>query len=336
MEDYKNLTNPEKAAIILMSLGDEKAGKMLKALKPKEIQKLGSYASIIRNLSKTTIEKVCQEFFLEATSGGEILPTDGLEYIKDLLVKVLGPQKANDIISQLSVPADEMGLVALKRLDSESIANFIKGEYPQTIALILAHLEPFKAAEVVRLLPEKIQSEVSLRLAKMDRIPPGVVGSLNEILEAQILATGAGNREQVGGVLKVAEMLNQVDKVIEERILEEIESQNPELADEIRAKMFVFEDLLSVDDRGVQMLMKEVTNQDLILALKGADEGIRDKILNNMSERASKMIREDLEAMGPVRVEEVEQAQRMIIDAAKRLEEEGKLIVNRGGSASVV
>jgi len=221
-EDYKNLTAPEKAAIILMALGEEHAAKVLQGLKPKEIQKIGGYASIIRDLDRTTIERVCQEFYLEATSGEDILPSDGLEYIKDLLVKVLGPSKAKEIIDQLSVPTDEIGLVALKRLDSESIANFIKGEYPQTIALILAHLEPYKGAEVLRLLPEKVQSEVSLRLARMDRIPPGVVGSLNEILEAQILTTGAGKREQVGGIQKTAEILNQIDKVIEERILEDI------------------------------------------------------------------------------------------------------------------
>ena len=332
----KDLTNPEKAAIVLMAIGEEYAGKILKELKPNEIQKLGSYASIIRDFDKEVIEKVCEEFYNQVISGEEILPSDGLEYIKNLLIKVLGPKKAQEILAKLSVPTDEVGLVALKRLDAETIANFIKHEYPQTIALILAHLEPFKGAEVLRLLPEKIQAEVSLRLAKMDRIPPGIIGSLNEILEAQIIARGAGQKEHVGGVQKVAEILNQVDRTVEERILEEIENINPELAEEIRQKMFVFEDLLKVDDRGIQALLKEITNQDLLLALKGADEEIREKFFKNMSSRAAKMLKEDLEAMGPVRVEEVEQAQRIIIDAAKRLEEEGKLIVNRGGASSVI
>jgi flagellar motor switch protein FliG len=217
-------------------------------------------------------------------------------------------------------------------VDSKTLAGFIRSEHPQTIAVILAHLPKAKAAEVVRQFPENLQYEVILRLSNLDVIPPGIVEEIDAVLQREVLSTEGLEAKQLGGVESVAEILNSCDKNTEEHIFSRLEEDDPELAEQIRQLMFVFEDMMSVDDRGIRTLLKEVRNEDLTLALKTASDGLKSKILSNVSERAAAMIQEDLEVMGPVRVSEVEQAQQKIITIARRLEKEGKLVIGGKGT----
>jgi flagellar motor switch protein FliG len=251
-------------------------------------------------------------------------------------LKSLDPDKAEWIINNLSIPTLETGLEALRWLDAKTIARFLQGEHPQTVAVILAHLDAIQAGTVLTSLPPNLQAEVLLRIAKLERIPPGVIQELDKVLRNELRATGALETGQVGGIQSVAEILNNVDQTSEREIMEQIEELNAGLAEEIRQLMFVFEDLITIDDRGMQQILKEVANEDMTLALKTASEELKEKILRNMSKRAADMLREELEVMGPVRVSDVERAQHKIIQTAKRLEGEGRLILGGKGDNAVV
>ena len=249
----------------------------------------------------------------------------GKDYVKKLLEKALKPEQAAMILNNLSLPSLETGLEALKCLDEQNIARFLKNEHPQTISVILSYLEPMQSGLVLTCLPTAIQADVVLRIAKLERIPPGIIQELDEVLRNELKATGALEGGQVGGINAAAEILNNVDQASERDIMDQIEGINSNLAEEIRQMMFVFEDLLGVDDRGVQQILREVANDDMTLALKTSSDEIQNKIFRNMSERAGTMLREELQLMGPVRVSDVEKAQQKILQVAKRLEGEGKI-----------
>jgi flagellar motor switch protein FliG len=239
-------------------------------------------------------------------------------------------------MGNLSVPSIETGLEALKWLDHRTIAGFLQGEHPQTVAAIMAHLEPAQAGAVMAALPETQRADVLMRIAKLERIPPGVIRDLDRVLQTELKATGALETDKVGGVIAVAEILNNIDQASEHEILGSIEELDTDLAEEIRQLMFTFEDLQGADDRGMQAILREVSNEELTLALKTASEELREKILRNMSQRAASMLREELEIMGPVRISDVEQAQLKITQTAKRLEEEGKIVLMGKGDDSFV
>ena len=334
MED-RLYTGPEKSAILLLSLGEDVAPLVFKFMNDQEIQRVSNYMSYIRNVDVEMVNQILHEFAEMAGSIGGMV-AGGKEYVRKLLLKSLDPAKAEWIINNLSIPTLETGLEALRWLDAKTIARFLQGEHPQTVAVILAHLDAIQAGTVLTSLPANLQAEVLLRIAKLERIPPGVIQELDKVLRNELRATGALETGQVGGIQAVAEILNNVDQTSEREIMEQIEELNAGLAEEIRQLMFVFEDLITVDDRGMQQLLKEVANEDMTLALKTASEELKEKILRNMSKRAADMLREELEVMGPVRVSDVERAQHKIIQTAKRLEGEGRLILGGKGDNAVV
>ena len=331
----REFTGPEKSAILLLALGEDVIPLVFQHLNDQEIQRISNYMSYTRSVELETVNEIIEEFAeMTGTVGGMV--AGGKEYVRKLLEKALDPEKAEWIINNLSIPTLETGLEALRWLDSRTIARFLQGEHPQTIAVIVAHLDPTQAGMVLMSLPPSLQAEVLLRIAKLEHIPPGVIQELDKVLRNELKATGAFETGQVGGIQSVAEILNNVDQSSEREIMEQIEQINASLADEIRQLMFVFEDLLGIDDRGIQMILKEVSNEDMTLALKTASEELRDKIFRNMSQRAAEMLREELEVMGPVRVSDVEKSQQKITQIAKRLEVEGRIVIGGKGDNAVV
>ena len=330
------LNGSEKAAILLLNIGEELAAKVLQKMAEDEIQHVGNYMASIGVVAPEAAKKVNQEFLVRLAGGSSRgFNVGNVASVRKLLEAALGAEQAESVISNLSVPTEEAGIETLRILDAKTIANFLKNEHPQTIALILAHLEPEKSSDVLSYLSETIRGEVAYRMATLDRIPPGVINDLDTILGNELAASGSGQSQMVGGVASVAELLNHVDKANENLIISKIEELNPELADNIRQLMFTFDDLIFVDDRGIQLILREVSNEELTIGLKGAGDEVREKLFKNLSERAAAMIKEDLEAMGPVRLSDVEKAQQNIVRIAKRLEDEGKIIIARGGGGDV-
>ena len=334
------LTGPEKAAILMISLGEEIASKVLANMDDKEIHQVVSYMSQIDDVSPAQIEAVTKDFFesMEAGEGGML--AGGKEYLRKMLGKSMDTKKVDEIMNRIMTPtttSEELsgGLDAIQNLDSKTISGFLKSEHPQTAAIVLAHLEPGHAAETLKELPERFQSEVMLRMATLERISSSTLQDLDQALAAEFHEAGTMEGSALGGVESVAEIVNNLDHNMEVNILSEIEGINPELAENIRQLMFVFEDLTGIDDRGMQAVMKEISSEDLQLSLKTASETLKEKIYKNMSKRASEMLKEDLLAMGPVRLSEVEKAQQNILRAVKKLEEEGKVVLASGGEELV-
>lgn len=331
----RGLNGAEKAAILLLALGEEVAPLVLKFMTEKEIQRISNYMSHMTEVEASVVDTILEEFF-EIANGVDGLVAGGKEYVKKLLLKALDPDKAAWILSNLSTPSLETGLEALKWLDPQTIARFLQGEHPQTIAVIVAHLDPIPAGAVMAALPASMQTDVIIRIASLERIPPGVIRELDQVLQKELKATGALETNKVGGIEAVAEILNNIDQASEREIMSSIEEINATLADDIRQLMFTFEDLNGVDDRGMQTILREIANDELVLALKTASETLREKILRNMSQRAATMLREELDVMGPVRVSDVEHAQQRITQIAKRLEAEGKIALGGKGDNSFV
>jgi flagellar motor switch protein FliG len=335
LPEEQELTGAEKVSILLLVLGEEVAPLVLKKMSESEIQRISSYMSHMREVDTAAVEQVLNEFF-NLTGSAEGMVAGGTEYVKKLLTKALDPEKAEWILSNLSMPTLETGLEALRWLDPKTIARFLRSEHPQTVAVIVAHLNPTQAGAVLGSLPPTVQADVLMRIAKLEHIPAGVIQELDRVLQRELRATGALETDQVGGVKAVAEILNNVDQASEREIMSHIEESNAPLAEEIRQLMFVFEDLLEVDDRGMQTVLREVANDDLKMAMKTASEELKGKILRNLSQRAADMLREELELMGPVRISDVEKAQQKITQVAKRLENEGKLMLGGKGENSFV
>jgi flagellar motor switch protein FliG len=331
------LTGPEKAAVLLISLGEDIASAIIAKLDEKEVQSLGNYMTYLGNVDSDTMDQVSQEFYEDLMTGKAGLTVAGKDFIKNALMKGMDPLKVAEIMDNIAAPGEELGggLDTLRLLDPKTIVNFLKKEHPQTGAIILAHLDPMQASDVIKLLPEKIRGEVVLRLSSLERIAPGVVKDLDEALQAEFSATGAVEGSKIGGVNSVAEIMNTLDHATESSILTEIEEVNPDLAENIRNLMFTFADLIKLDDRAFQQVLKEVPQQELLMALKTAGEPLKDKILSNMSRRASQMLKEDLEALPPQRLSDVEKSQQNIIAIVKRLEDEGKIVIGGGGEELV-
>ncbi len=333
------LSGPEKVAVLMISMGETIASKVLAKMNEKEIQAVGNYMSFMENVSNEQIDTVAREFF-EALEGGEggIL-SGGREYLKKMLEKTMDAGKVAEILSKIAAPGqtEELGggLEAIRHLDPKTVAAFLRNEYPQTAAIVLAHLDPVQAGEILKNLPDRFRSEIVFRIATLERVNPTVVADLDRALASEFQSAGAMEGSRLGGVESVAEIVNNLDHNMEVGILTEIESFNPELAESIRQLMFVFEDLLSVDDKGMQVILKEVSRDDLILGLKTASEQLKEKILHNMSKRAGEMLKEDLSAMGPVKLSDVEKAQQNIIRIVKKLEEDGKVVLAGGGEELV-
>ena len=332
------LTGPKKAAILLLALGEEGASEILKNLEDREIQQVGYYMARFTDVAPEELDNVLGEFYRKTAmqDQGVTINASG-DFVKNALSKALGEDKAKDLVDNLKSSADEGSLDSLKWLEPKMIAGFIVNEHPQTIALILAHLEdPEQTGIVLKELPEGLQADVAYRMAILEAIPPGVIREIEEVLAKELKATGAASSAKVGGVESVAEMLNTMDKSTESRILATVEEANPDLAEQIRELMFTFEDLVLVDPGGMQRILKEIPKNDLVLALKTASDAVKEHIFSNMSERASDMVRDDLDSLGPVRVIDVDMAQQKVVKLARKLEEEGKIIISGSGGSDVV
>ncbi|MBI4665474.1 MAG: flagellar motor switch protein FliG [Nitrospinae bacterium] len=336
--ERKNLSGPEKAAALLIAVGDDLASKILAEMDENEIQKVSMYMSTMTSVSNELLNNIVEEFVDLIESGRGGYASGGREYLRKVLESALDPKKVGEILDRVTAGEEENvggGLEAVRHLDPKTVASFLRNEHPQTCAIILAHLDPQHAALVIKELPEKFQSEVTYRIATLERIPPGVIKELDEALAHEFRTTGAMEGSQLGGLESVAEIINSMDHATEVNVLSEIEALNPELAEGIRQRMFVFEDMIKIDDRGMQTILKEIDQNELLVAMKTTSEKLKDKIFANMSERAALMMKEDLETMPPVRLSEVEKAQQSILRVVKRLEEEGKVVLAGGGEELV-
>ncbi|MBK8201926.1 MAG: flagellar motor switch protein FliG [Bdellovibrionales bacterium] len=329
---FGNLRGFEKAAILLNYLGPEAAKTLFKHTEDAEIRKLLATMQKYRIVPVEVTKRVLEEYYEMVSETSEYIFSEKTTN-KETVVDAVGEERARGILGHLNVnsPAQRQ-LESLEMVDAKSLSNFLINEHPQTIAVILAHLEPEKKGEVLKRLPETLQSEVVLRLANLDHVAPELIAEVDRVLKAELASVGTVEQAALGGVQPVAEMLNVMDKNTETAIMARIEEKDPILAEEIRKLMFVFEDIVKIDDRGIQTLLKEVPNDKLLLALKTANEEIRLKIFKNISQRAANLLKDDLSNLGPSRLSDVETAQVEIVNVAIRLETEGKILIARGGS----
>lgn len=324
----KGLKGYEKAAIVLMSMDEAAVSDMLKGLHDDELEALATAFSRLQKVPKEQVEEVMSDFNKQVSTSDEYVYGDE-EFLKKAMEKAVGPQKAREIIGRSL--ESFTGIESLRRLDAKTIANFLKGEHPQTLALILSNIDPEQASQVVPLLPEEYQAEIILRMASMDGVPPAVLKEVEEVIRNNFQDAAISRDRAAGGLEAVANILNLVDKGSEERIMGAVDSKDPDLAEAIRKLMFVFEDLARVDDKSIQTLLKEISTDELAVALKSVSEEVKQAFFRNMSERAAQIMQEDMEAKGPVRLSEVERAQQEIIKVARNLEAEGKIILGKGG-----
>tara|TARA_B100001248_G_scaffold262689_1_gene260936 strand:+ start:133 stop:1170 length:1038 start_codon:yes stop_codon:yes gene_type:complete len=329
---YEDLRGFEKAAILLNYLGADAAKMMFRNLDDNDIRKLISLMSRFRIIPVAITKRVLEEFYEMVSESEDYIFSDETTQ-KDTIVGAVGEDRARGILGHLSIAGGAVNkLESLELVDAKSLANFLIAEHPQTISVILAHLEPEKKSEVLKRLPESLQAEVVLRLANLEYIAPELLTEVDHVLKNELQTLGNVEQSALGGVQPVAEMLNVMDKNTETSIMSRLEEKDPILAEEIRKLMFVFEDVVKIDDRGIQTLLKEVDNAKLLLALKTANEDVKEKIFKNLSTRAATMLREDLENMGPAKLADVESAQQEIVNIARRLEQEGKILIARGGA----
>ncbi|QNU68386.1 flagellar motor switch protein FliG [Ruminiclostridium herbifermentans] len=325
----------EKAAMLLISLGPDKSAEIFKHLKEEEIEQLTLEIANIRSVSPEEKERVLDEFY-QICLAQEYIAEGGIGYAKDILEKALGSQKAIDIINKLTVSLQVRPFDFVRKTDPTQLLNFIQGEHPQTIALILSYLKPHQASVVLSALPQDKQADVARRIATMDRTSPDVIKEVERILEKKLSSLVTEDYTAAGGVQAIVDILNSVDRGTEKFIMETLEIEDTDLAEEIKRRMFVFEDILTLDGRSIQRFLREVDNNQLAVALKGATDDVQRLIFSNMSKRLSEMIKEDLEFMGPVRLKDVEEAQQKIVNIIRKLEDAGEIVISRGGGDEII
>ena len=331
----KEYTGRQKAAIFLVSIGSEISAEIFKYLREDEIETLTFEIARLETIEPEQKDAILMEF-QELMMANEFITTGGIDYARELLEKSLGSQKAIDIINRLTSSLQVRPFDFIRRTDPAHLLNFIQQEHPQTIALILAYLEPNKASVILQNLPHEVQSDVARRIASMDRTSPEVLREVERVLEKKLSTLSSEDYTAAGGVESIVEILNMVDRASEKQIIEALEDEDPELAEEIKKRMFVFEDIVMLDDRAIQKVMREVDSQELAKALKSVDTEVQDKIFRNMSKRAAGMLKEDMEYMGPVRLKDVEEAQQKIVSIIRHLEDNGEIVVARSGEDELV
>ena len=331
------LTGPKKAAILLLALGEDAAAEVMKNLEESEIQQVGYYMSRFTDVSPEELDIVLEEFYRNSVMADEgVNISSSPDFVKNALTKALGADRAKELSDNLRAGEEEAGLEALRYAEPIMIANYIRTEHPQTIALILSYLKNAEqSSAVLRDLPESLQADILYRMAVIESIPPGVISEMNEVLTEEMKTAGS-MATSVGGVEPVAEILNSVDKATETRILASIEETNPDLAEQIRELMFTFEDMALIDAKQMQLVMKDVDQADMVLALKTASDAVKELIFSSMSSRAAEMVREDLENLGPAKLSDVEASQQKIIKVVKKLEEAGTIIIAGAGGGDLV
>lgn len=325
----------ERAAILLMALGEQAAALILKHMSPKEVQKLGTAMAGLNNVSTSQVENVMFDF-IQTVESQTALGIGSEEYIRKVMVSALGQDKAGSLMDRILTGSTTKGLEALKWMDPKAVAEVIRLEHPQIVAIVLSYLDSDQSAQVLSLLPERMRTDILMRIASLDGIHPSALKELDDILEKQFSGNANVKSSSVGGTRAAANILNFMDPSKGNQIMDTIKESDAELGQKIEDLMFVFDNLIEVDDRGVQSLLREVSSDSLILALKGADEGVKDKIFKNMSKRAAEMLREDLEAKGPVKLSEVEAAQKEILAIARRMAEAGEIVLGGKGAEEYV
>jgi flagellar motor switch protein FliG len=334
-KNVKDYTGRQKAAIFLVTIGSEISAEIFKFLREDEIETLTFEIARLETIDSEQKDAILQEF-QELMMANQFISTGGIDYARELLEKSLGSQKAIDIINRLTSSLQVRPFDFIRRTDPAHLLNFIQQEHPQTIALILAYLEPNKASIILQNLPHEVQSDVARRIATMDRTSPEVLREVERVLEKKLSSLSSEDYTAAGGVESIVEILNLVDRASEKQIIEALEDEDPELAEEIKKRMFVFEDIVMLDDRAIQKVMREVDSQELAKALKSVDSEVQDKIFKNMSKRAASMLKEDMEYMGPVRLKDVEEAQQKIVSIIRHLEDTGEIVVARAGEDELV
>ena len=329
------LSGVQKAAVLLITLGPERSAELFKHLKEEEIEELTLEIANTRSITPQIKEGIIEEFY-QLCLAQQYIAERGIGYAKELLEKALGAEKAMSVIGKLTASLQVKPFEFVRKTDASQLLNFIQDEHPQTIALILSYLSPLQASMIISALPPERQADVAKRVAMMDRTSPDIIKEVEKILESKLANLVNQDYTIIGGVDAVVEILNAVDRGTEKHIMETLEIEEPELADEIRKKMFVFEDILLLDDRSIQRVLRDVDNNDLAIALKGANEQVQTAIFNNLSKRLSAMIREDMEYMGPVRMKDVEEAQQKIVNIIRKLEDSAEIVISRGGGDEIV
>ena len=337
MATQKNadISGVQKAAILLIALGPEKSANIFKHLKEDEIEQLTLEIANTRSISQSVKDEVLDEFY-EICLAQQYIAEGGIGYAKELLEKALGAEKARDVIGKLTASLQVRPFEFIRKTDASQLLNFIQDEHPQTIALILSYLSSSQSASIISSLAPDKQADVAKRIAQMDRTSPDVIKEVEKVLERKLSSLVNQDYTIVGGVDSIVDILNTVDRGTEKHIMETLEIEEPELADEIRRKMFVFEDILSLDDKSIQRVLREVDNNELAVALKGSNEEVQTVIFNNLSKRLSAMIKEDMDFMGPIRMKDVEEAQQKIVNIIRKLEDSGEIIISRGGGDEIV
>ena len=325
----------QKAAILLIALGPEKSASVFKHLKEDEIEELTLEIANTRSVTPQLKEDVINEFY-QICLAQQYIAEGGISYAKELLEKSFGSDKARDVIGKLTSSLQVKPFEFVRKTDASQLLSFIQDEHPQTIALILSYLAPNQASMIISALPPDRQADVAKRIAIMDRTSPDVIKEVERVLESKLASLVNQDYTIIGGVDSVVEILNAVDRGTEKHIMETLEIEEPELADEIRKKMFVFEDILLLDDRSIQRVLREVDNNDLAIALKGSNEDVQNAIFNNLSKRLAVMIKEDMDFMGPVRMKDVEEAQQKIVNIIRKLEDSSEIVISRGGGDEII
>jgi len=333
----ENLNGPEKAAILLLSLGEKFASQVIRNLDAHEVHRLGAYMSRVKDYTMDQIDKVLEEYHQKAYQAQQGVPIANEDYVKKLILGSLGEERARPILEKLSSSHHQVDLSFVRDIDPVNLVNFIKMEHPQTIALIMSYVSPSNAAQLLSLLPEQLRAEVVIRMASLESVDTGMVTEIASVIEREVKAGGAvSDSHKVSGLQTVAEIMNNLDKSVSVELLSFLEEKDKELTTEIQELMFVFDDLVTIDDRGIQTILKNIENDKLIVALRTASDEIKEKIFRNLSTRAAQMIQEEIEVMGPIRISEVEAAQKEIAAVARKLEEDGEIVISKGEGDIVV
>ena len=328
--DVSKLEGVEKAAILLLSLSEEDAAQILKHLEPKQVQKLGSEMAKVDDMTQTKITAV-HKHFIEEIQNYSTIGFQSQDFVKRALTAALGEDKAANLIDQILMGSGAKGLDSLKWMDSKQVASIIRNEHPQIQTIVLSYLEPEQSAEILAQFPEKVRLDLLMRIANLEEVQPAALQELNEIMEKQFAGQAGTQAAKMGGLKSAANIMNYLDTAIEGQLMDAIREQDEEMSQQIQDLMFVFDNLIDVDDKGIQAILREVQQDALLKSIKGADEELKNKIMKNMSKRAAEMLNDDLEALGPVRISEVETAQKEILSVARRLSDSGEIMLGGGG-----
>ncbi|GMM86051.1 flagellar motor switch protein FliG [Pseudoalteromonas sp. MTN2-4] len=328
--DVEKLDGVDKAAILLLSLTEEDAAQILKHLEPKQVQKVGMAMAALDDLSQAKISAV-HNLFIEQIQSFSTIGFQSEDFIKKALTAALGEDKAASLIDQIVMGSGAKGLDSLKWMDSKQVANIIRNEHPQIQTIVLSYLEPEQSAEILSQFPEKVRLDLTMRIANLEEVQPAALQELNEIMEKQFAGQAGAQAAKMGGLKAAADIMNYLDTNVEGQLMDSIREHDEEMSQQIQDLMFVFENLMDVEDRGIQAILREVQQDVLMKAIKGTDDALKDKILGNMSKRAAEMMADDLEAMPPVRISEVEAAQKEILSTARRLADSGEIMLGGGG-----